>query len=95
MHKHPSALGVATTLKPAAPVTLIRPEAAARAARFFAEKGAVTLNSGAMAENAGSLKVQQRLGADTNQKSLPRIFTRGSWLAFSLSIDTMRGKIWR
>ena len=38
MHKHPSALGVATTLKPAAPVTLIRPEAAARAARFFAEK---------------------------------------------------------
>jgi ornithine decarboxylase len=38
LHKHPSALGVATTLKPAAPVTLIRPEAAARAARFFAEK---------------------------------------------------------
>ena len=38
MHKHPSALGVATTLKPAAPVTLIRPQAAARAARFFVEK---------------------------------------------------------
>ncbi|MEC3949396.1 type III PLP-dependent enzyme [Sphingobium sp. HWE2-09] len=38
MHKHPSALGVATTLTPAAPVTLIRPEAAARAARFFVEK---------------------------------------------------------
>ncbi|PHQ64451.1 MAG: decarboxylase [Sphingobium sp.] len=38
MHKHLSALGVATTLKPAAPVTLIRPQAAARAARFFAEK---------------------------------------------------------
>ncbi|RXR30211.1 type III PLP-dependent enzyme [Sphingobium fluviale] len=38
MHKHPSALGVATALKPAAPVTLIRPQAAARAARFFAEK---------------------------------------------------------
>ena len=38
MHKHPSALGVATTLTPAAPVTLIRPEAAARAARFFTEK---------------------------------------------------------
>ncbi|BBC99809.1 MULTISPECIES: type III PLP-dependent enzyme [Sphingobium] len=38
MHKHPSALGVATALKPAAPVTLIRPEAAARAARFFTEK---------------------------------------------------------
>ncbi|MES2173779.1 MAG: type III PLP-dependent enzyme [Pseudomonadota bacterium] len=38
MHKHPSALGVATALKPAAPVTLIRPEAAARAARFFVEK---------------------------------------------------------
>ena len=38
MHKHHSALGVATTLKPAAPVTLIRPEAAARAARFFVEK---------------------------------------------------------
>ncbi|ETI63032.1 decarboxylase [Sphingobium sp. C100] len=38
MHKHLSALGVATTLKPAAPVTLIRPQAAVRAARFFAEK---------------------------------------------------------
>lgn len=38
MHKHPSALGVATALKPAAPVTLIRPQAAARAARFFVEK---------------------------------------------------------
>ncbi|MGE4323492.1 MAG: type III PLP-dependent enzyme [Sphingobium sp.] len=38
MHKHHSALGVATTLKPAAPVTLIRPQAAARAARFFTEK---------------------------------------------------------
>ncbi|WP_336971715.1 type III PLP-dependent enzyme [Sphingobium aromaticiconvertens] len=38
MHKHPSALGVATALKPAAPVTLIRPQAAARAARFFSEK---------------------------------------------------------
>ncbi|MGE4431651.1 MAG: type III PLP-dependent enzyme [Sphingobium sp.] len=38
MHKHHSALGVASTLKPAAPVTLIRPQAAARAARFFAEK---------------------------------------------------------
>jgi len=38
LHKHHSALGVATTLKPAAPVTLIRPQAAARAARFFVEK---------------------------------------------------------
>ncbi len=38
MHKLHSALGVATTLKPAAPVTLIRPLAAARAARFFVEK---------------------------------------------------------
>ena len=38
MHKHHSALGVATALTPAAPVTLIRPEAAARAARFFTEK---------------------------------------------------------
>ncbi|MPT49191.1 MAG: type III PLP-dependent enzyme [Sphingobium sp.] len=38
MHKHHSALGVATTLNPVAPVTLIRPQAAARAARFFVEK---------------------------------------------------------
>ncbi len=38
MHKLHSALGVATALKPAAPVTLVRPQAAARAARFFAEK---------------------------------------------------------
>lgn len=38
MHKHPSALGVATALKPAAPVTLLRPQAAARAARYFAQK---------------------------------------------------------
>lgn len=38
MYKLHSALGVATTLKPAAPVTLIRPQAAARAARFFVEK---------------------------------------------------------
>jgi ornithine decarboxylase len=38
LHKHHSALGVATALKPAAPVTLIRPDAAARAARFFVEK---------------------------------------------------------
>lgn len=38
MYKLHSALGVATTLNPAAPVTLIRPQAAARAARFFVEK---------------------------------------------------------
>jgi len=38
LHKLHSALGVATALKPAAPVTLIRPQAAARAARFFAKK---------------------------------------------------------
>lgn len=38
MYEHPSALGVAIALKPAAPVTLIRPQAAARAARFFTEK---------------------------------------------------------
>lgn len=38
MYRHHSALGVATTLNPAAPVTLIRPQAAARAARFFVEK---------------------------------------------------------
>lgn len=38
MHKLHSALGVATALKPAAPVTLIRPQAAARAARFFVER---------------------------------------------------------
>lgn len=38
MHKLHSALGVASTLKPADPVTLIRPQAAARAARYFVEK---------------------------------------------------------
>ena len=38
MHKLHSALGVASALKPAAPVTLFRPQAAARAARFFVEK---------------------------------------------------------
>ena len=38
MHKHHSALGLATTLKPVSPVTLVRPHAAARAARFFVEK---------------------------------------------------------
>jgi len=38
LSKHHSALGVAFSLKPAAPVTLIRPQAAARAARFFVEK---------------------------------------------------------
>ncbi|HEY0327031.1 MAG TPA: type III PLP-dependent enzyme, partial [Allosphingosinicella sp.] len=38
MHKHHSALGLATALRPDAPVTLIRPHAAARAARFFSEK---------------------------------------------------------
>jgi ornithine decarboxylase len=38
LYEHPSALGVAIALKPAAPVTLIRPQAAARAARFFVEK---------------------------------------------------------
>lgn len=38
MSEHHSALGVAFSLKPAAPVTLIRPQAAARAARFFVEK---------------------------------------------------------
>ena len=38
MHKHHSALGVALSLKPAAPVTLIRPQAAARAARYFSQK---------------------------------------------------------
>ncbi|HYV87043.1 MAG TPA: type III PLP-dependent enzyme, partial [Candidatus Polarisedimenticolia bacterium] len=38
MYKHHSALGVALSLKPATPVTLIRPQAAARAARYFVEK---------------------------------------------------------
>ena len=37
MHKHDSALGVATTLRPVQPVTLVRPHAARRAARFFVE----------------------------------------------------------
>ncbi|MBA3897480.1 MAG: type III PLP-dependent enzyme [Sphingomonadaceae bacterium] len=38
MHKHHSALGLATARKPVQPVTLVRPHAARRAARFFAEK---------------------------------------------------------
>jgi len=38
LHKHHSALGLATSLKPVQPVTLLRPHAAARAARFFVEK---------------------------------------------------------
>ncbi len=38
MHKHHSALGLASLLKPAQPVTLIRPHTARRAARFFIEK---------------------------------------------------------
>ena len=38
MHKHHSALGLATALRPVQPVTLIRPHAARRAARFFVEK---------------------------------------------------------
>jgi ornithine decarboxylase len=38
LHKHHSALGLATALRPDQPVTLIRPHAARRAARFFVEK---------------------------------------------------------
>lgn len=38
MSRHHSALGVALSLKPAEPVTLIRPQAATRAARYFVEK---------------------------------------------------------
>jgi ornithine decarboxylase len=38
LHSHHSALGLATALRPVEPVTLIRPHAARRAARFFAEK---------------------------------------------------------
>ena len=38
MHKHHSALGLATALNPVQPVTLLRPHAAARAARYFVEK---------------------------------------------------------
>ena len=38
MYTHPSALGIATALNPVDPVTLIRPQAARRAARFFTEK---------------------------------------------------------
>jgi ornithine decarboxylase len=38
LHKHHSALGLATALRPVQPVTLIRPHAARRAARFFTEK---------------------------------------------------------
>lgn len=38
MHKHHSALGLAVGSRPVQPVTLIRPHAARRAARFFAEK---------------------------------------------------------
>ncbi|AEI37161.1 MAG: type III PLP-dependent enzyme [Zymomonas mobilis subsp. pomaceae] len=42
MHKHHSALGLASSLRPVDPVTLIRPHAAHRAARFFIEKFAGT-----------------------------------------------------
>ncbi len=38
MHTHHNALGLASALKPVQPVTLIRPHAARRAARFFVEK---------------------------------------------------------
>ena len=38
MHKHHSALGLASLLRPVQPVTLLRPHAAKRAARFFIEK---------------------------------------------------------
>jgi ornithine decarboxylase len=38
LHKHHSALGLATALRPVQPVTLLRPHAAKRAARFFVEK---------------------------------------------------------
>ena len=38
MFKHHSALGLATALRPVQPVTLLRPHAAKRAARFFVEK---------------------------------------------------------
>src|SRR4051794_30403354 len=38
LHKHHSALGLAVASRPDQPVTLIRPHAARRAARFFAEK---------------------------------------------------------
>jgi ornithine decarboxylase len=38
LHKHHNALGLATALRPASPVTLVRPHAARAAARFFVEK---------------------------------------------------------
>jgi ornithine decarboxylase len=38
LHSHHNALGLATALRPVQPVTLIRPHAARRAARFFSEK---------------------------------------------------------
>jgi len=38
LFKHHSALGLATALRPVQPVTLLRPHAAKRAARFFTEK---------------------------------------------------------
>ena len=38
MHTHHSALGLAAALRPVQPVTLLRPHAAKRAARFFVEK---------------------------------------------------------
>jgi ornithine decarboxylase len=38
LHTHHSALGLASALRPVQPVTLIRPHAARRAARFFIEK---------------------------------------------------------
>jgi ornithine decarboxylase len=38
LYKHHSALGLASALRPVQPVTLIRPHAARRAARFFVEK---------------------------------------------------------
>jgi ornithine decarboxylase len=38
LHKHHSALGLVSASRPVAPVTLLRPHAAQRAARFFVEK---------------------------------------------------------
>ena len=37
MHSHHSALGVVQAISPTEPVTLVRPHAARRAARFFVE----------------------------------------------------------
>ena len=72
MHKHHSALGLATALKPVSPVTLVRPHAADRAAKHAADGVTVNDVAPAMIGDTGMIPDETRVeGTPGDVRNIP------------------------